>query len=86
MPLYEHVYLARQDITTQQVDAITKTSFEKIIDHTSCESQTGPAVREDYQLMKKHLKVLKSYTSMSKIYKTLSDSIIQYKNKHNESS
>jgi small subunit ribosomal protein S6 len=30
MPLYEHVYLARQDITTQQVDAITKTIEELI--------------------------------------------------------
>ena len=25
MPLYEHVYLARQDITTQQVEAINNT-------------------------------------------------------------
>ncbi|MFQ3361247.1 MAG: 30S ribosomal protein S6 [Alphaproteobacteria bacterium] len=24
MPLYEHIYLARQDITTQQVDALTQ--------------------------------------------------------------
>tara|TARA_B100000900_G_C20566456_1_gene711331 strand:+ start:9 stop:353 length:345 start_codon:yes stop_codon:yes gene_type:complete len=30
MPLYEHVYLARQDITTQQVDTITK-SIEEIV-------------------------------------------------------
>ena len=30
MQLYEHVYLARQDITTQQVDAITKTIEELI--------------------------------------------------------
>ena len=25
MPLYEHIYLARQDITTQQVEALTQT-------------------------------------------------------------
>ena len=30
MPLYEHVYLARQDITTQQVEAITQ-SIEELI-------------------------------------------------------
>ena len=30
MPLYEHVYLARQDITTQQVESITK-SIEDIV-------------------------------------------------------
>ena len=30
MPLYEHVYLARQDITTQQVEAITQTIEELI--------------------------------------------------------
>ena len=28
MPLYEHVYLARQDITTQQVEAINNTIEE----------------------------------------------------------
>ena len=30
MPLYEHVYLARQDITTQQVEAINNTIEELI--------------------------------------------------------
>ena len=30
MPLYEHVYLARQDITTQQVENITK-SIEDVV-------------------------------------------------------
>ncbi len=30
MPLYEHVYLARQDITTQQVENITK-SIEDLV-------------------------------------------------------
>jgi small subunit ribosomal protein S6 len=31
MPLYEHVFLARQDISTQQVEALTK-EFSQIID------------------------------------------------------
>jgi small subunit ribosomal protein S6 len=31
MPLYEHVYLARQDVTTQQVDELT-TQFKGIIE------------------------------------------------------
>ena len=30
MPLYEHVYLARQDITTQQVESITQTIEELV--------------------------------------------------------
>jgi|SRR6056300_546196 small subunit ribosomal protein S6 len=30
MPLYEHVYLARQDITNQQVESITK-SIEDVV-------------------------------------------------------
>jgi len=30
MPLYEHVYLARQDITTQQVEAINNTIEELV--------------------------------------------------------
>ena len=25
MPLYEHIYLARQDVTSQQVEALTET-------------------------------------------------------------
>ncbi|HVY43601.1 MAG TPA: 30S ribosomal protein S6 [Hyphomicrobiaceae bacterium] len=31
MPLYEHVFLARQDISTQQVEALTK-EFAQVID------------------------------------------------------
>jgi small subunit ribosomal protein S6 len=42
MPLYEHVYLARQDVTTQQVDELT-TQFKGII-----EKMGGTVAKTEY--------------------------------------
>ncbi len=41
--------------------------------------QTGPAIRRDRVTVKKHLLLLKSYVSLKKIYKRMSESIVRTK-------
>jgi hypothetical protein len=50
-------------------------SFEKLKDNHPLKSQTGPAMRNDTKVMKKHLAILKSDKQLTKVYKTLSDLI-----------
>ena len=42
MPLYEHVYLARQDVSAQQVEDLTK-QFTSVIEGLGGSSRTVPA-------------------------------------------
>jgi predicted short-subunit dehydrogenase-like oxidoreductase (DUF2520 family) len=42
-------------------------------------AQTGPAVREDHQIIEKHLKELQNKPYEQKLYKLLSDNILRYK-------
>lgn len=44
-------------------------------------AQTGPAYREDLNIMAEHLKMLKDSPDLQNIYKLLSDSIISFKKK-----
>lgn len=79
-------YLISNDLDPAMLNPITHTTFEKIINVEACDSQTGPAVREDLKLMRKHLNLIKDETIMKNLYRLLSDSIIQQKKKHNENS
>jgi len=44
--------------------------------------QTGPAIRENFRVMKKHIILLASYPEYSEIYELLSKNIIKYKKLH----
>ena len=46
--------------------------------------QTGPAIREDTSVMKRHLTLLKKYSEYEQIYELISKMIIQNKKLHNE--
>jgi len=48
---------------------------EKVQSATPAESQTGPAVRNDQETIKKHLNLLEGSPVLQKIYETLSNSI-----------
>lgn len=52
-------------------------SFNKMLKLTPKQAQTGPAKRGDKITMNKHLKLLDKNTSLKKIYKQLSDLIIE---------
>ena len=44
-----------------------------------CDAQTGPAARNDEEVMRRHLKMLSDDPTTQNIYKLLSDSIISKK-------
>lgn len=75
--------LSSKGLDPKVLDPITQTTFEKIIESDPCSSQTGPAIRQDEKLQKKHLKELKDDDDWRKIYKAISRSI---KNKYHEDS
>ena len=81
-----HQYLDDNDLDISYLDAITKSGFERILSHESCSSQTGPAQREDHQLIRKHLKMLEDAPHLGNVYKTLSDSIIRLNKTKDENS
>jgi hypothetical protein len=43
-------------------------------------AQTGPAMRNDKLVMKKHLNLIKNEKQLTKVYKTLSDLIVTQQN------
>ncbi len=71
-------FLTENALDPSFLNAIIETSFKIIKDGKACTSQTGPAMRSDFQLMKNHLELIKQDPHLSKVYKTLSDSIISY--------
>jgi predicted short-subunit dehydrogenase-like oxidoreductase (DUF2520 family) len=66
--------LSKKD--TELLVPIMLQSFEKLKDNHPLKSQTGPAMRNDTKVMKKHLAILKSDKHLTKVYKTLSDLIV----------
>ena len=79
-----HEHLRSEDLEPELLDAITRTTFDKIIGLNACESQTGPAQRNDYKLMDKHLELIKKDLVLSQLYKQVSDSIIRLKKKQED--
>lgn len=55
---------------------IMQHSFQKLEKLHPKKTQTGPAMRHDQTVMKKHLALLKSNKQLSQVYKTMSDLII----------
>jgi predicted short-subunit dehydrogenase-like oxidoreductase (DUF2520 family) len=66
--------LSRKD--TELLHSIMLQSFHKLCKIHPKKAQTGPAMRNDTIVMKKHLALLKSDKQLVKVYKTLSDLII----------
>lgn len=80
-------FLQANDLDPKYLDTISRTTFDKIINHDPCESQTGPAIRKDLDLISRHLKLLEGKTSMQDVYRMLSDNIINtYHNSEDENS
>ena len=80
-------FLQDSNLDPKYLDTISKTTFDKIINHDPCQSQTGPAIRKDLELISRHLKLLEGKTRMQDVYRMLSDNIINtYHNSEDESS
>jgi predicted short-subunit dehydrogenase-like oxidoreductase (DUF2520 family) len=53
-------------------------TISKAIDSGPENSQTGPAVRNDMNTLEKHLELLSYSTELQKVYKVMTESIIEY--------
>jgi len=67
--------LAEKNIPFPILGPLLRETVIKAILLSPAESQTGPAKRGDTKIIDEHLKMLKNNSSMSKIYKLLSESI-----------
>lgn len=55
---------------------LVKETFDKMMKYSPYASQTGPAVRNDQQVVDKHIDALQNYPEIQKIYREMSDNII----------
>ncbi len=71
--------LSLNDISFDILKPLIKETTEKIMKMHPIQAQTGPAQREDYNVIKEHLKILEKNKNEFDIYKILTESIISYK-------
>lgn len=75
----EHL-LAEHKLPFKLLLPLIRETAEKIKSGNSPASvQTGPAIREDMEIMKSHQKLLKNEKSLAKIYRLISENIIRNK-------
>lgn len=72
-------YLLQNNLNPGILDPLIKETFQKAIALGGENSQTGPAVREDLKILRKHEEKLKNDPSLQKLYTFVSESIIQKK-------
>lgn len=75
-------YLKNTGCDIEIITPLIKQTFENILQTKKNREklQTGPAIREEYDVINSHLNKLKNNTRMLEVYKTLTDSIIELKN------
>lgn len=69
--------LEEQGLHFQMLIPLIENTVSKITSHRPSETQTGPAKRNDDEVLKKHLALLSSHEDYSQLYKMLSESIIK---------
>jgi predicted short-subunit dehydrogenase-like oxidoreductase (DUF2520 family) len=70
--------LSKKD--TELLMPIMQHSFQKLQNTHPKNAQTGPAMRNDKHVMKKHLDLIKQNKQLAQVYKTLSDLIVYQQN------
>jgi predicted short-subunit dehydrogenase-like oxidoreductase (DUF2520 family) len=77
----EHI-LNSEKITHEIIYPLINQTIKKIPLHSANLSQTGPAVRNDKKIMEKHISLLSdTFPEFSELYKTISNSIFEFKNR-----
>lgn len=69
------------DIPFEILTPLITETFSKIQVLPPAQAQTGPAKREDYSIMKKHLQLLEDNQEYKLLYEKISKSIIKHNNK-----
>lgn len=73
-------FCANENISFLTLLPLIEETTNRLKNYPSSQMQTGPAFRGDIITIKKHLRVLKNYPEIKKIYKQLSESILHQKN------
>lgn len=76
--------LKKSNIKFSLMKPLIKETFEKAFVKTPLEAQTGPAVREDHDIIMRHKDLLKTYSDYKKIYEAITESIEKHKLKERD--
>ena len=71
--------LASQGLPEEILRPLILETARKAVEHPSGEAQTGPAARNDLEVLARHREMLSDNEWYTRIYRLLSDSIIQHK-------
>lgn len=63
------------NLDLQILKPLIRHTFENALQNTASQSQTGPALRKDFDTMQKHLALLQGDETLVEVYKTLSNYI-----------
>ncbi len=75
------VFMDKQDLNKKLLMPLLDETIRKLDHITPFEAQTGPARRNDLEIIQKHLELLKEEPELKKLYSLLTDSIIAYYSK-----
>lgn len=76
--------LKEQKIKFDVFKPLLRETFDKITKYSPFVSQTGPAMRNDTQVINKHLDVLSEFPEIQEIYRVISQNIISTHSKNEE--
>lgn len=74
-------YCRKEHLKFKLLYPLTEETIKRLKSQSSLETQTGPAVREDYDTIEKHRGALKNYPELSSLYNFLTNSIFTFYNK-----
>lgn len=81
-----HFYAISEEIIKENnlpiniIKPLIEETAQKVKDHSAKISQTGPAIRNDKEVIKDHLELLNNHTQWKKLYSFVSNSIFDYHN------
>jgi predicted short-subunit dehydrogenase-like oxidoreductase (DUF2520 family) len=74
--------LAPHGLSFDLLKPLIRETTAKVQEASPSEVQTGPAIREDMEIIEKHLRLLEGNADYERIYRLLSENIIKYKKYH----
>ena len=76
--------LDQEELDSEVLSPIIKTTYNTILENDACENQTGPARRKDISLQRRHLRILDDNPEWQNLYKALSRSINKMYNENSK--
>ncbi|MGM0496586.1 MAG: Rossmann-like and DUF2520 domain-containing protein [Bacteroidota bacterium] len=76
--------LRKHNLSFKSLKPLIQETIAKTQQHSPSEIQTGPAVRKDNQTIQTHLKILSDSGMWQKLYRFVSDMIVEYYNADHE--